>query len=105
MVWKTIFPLDPVPLTLPGLMAKFRNAASVRTLVRNQLLAGAELAFAFVFARYPTLDLGLIAKADVELHQYYPVARRPASIIIARLESGTGADLEARANQREEGST
>ncbi|KAM0842398.1 hypothetical protein ACQ4PT_058389 [Festuca glaucescens] len=104
MIWKTIFPLDPAHSTLLALMAKFRNAASVRTLVRNQLLAGAEPAFAFVQARYPTLDLELIAKADVDLHQYYPVVRSPASIIIDRLEAGTEADLQARANQRAGGS-
>jgi hypothetical protein len=44
--------------------------------MRKELLAGAELAFAFVLARSPTLDLELIAKGDVELQQYYPVARR-----------------------------
>jgi hypothetical protein len=104
MVWQTMFPLDLVHSTLLGLMAKFRNAASVRTLVRNQLLARAELAFAFVLAHYPTLDLELIAKADVELHQYYHVVRRPASIIIARLEAGTEADLQARPNQGAGGS-
>jgi hypothetical protein len=50
MIWKTMFLLDPTPSILPALMAKFRNVASVRILVRNQLLAGAELAFAFVLA-------------------------------------------------------
>jgi hypothetical protein len=104
MVWQTMFPFDPVPSTLLALMAKFRNAARVRTLVRNQLLAGAELAFDFGQARYPTLDLELIAKVDVELHQYYPVVRRPASIIIARLEAGTEVDLQVRANQGAGGS-
>ncbi|KAM0896290.1 hypothetical protein ACQ4PT_023301 [Festuca glaucescens] len=33
MIWKTMFPLDPAPSTLLALMAKFRNAANVRTLV------------------------------------------------------------------------
>jgi hypothetical protein len=99
MVWQTMFPLDQVSSTLLALMAKFKNAASVRTLVRNQLLARAKLAFAFVLARYPTRDLELIAKADVELHPYNPIARRPASIIVARLEARTEADLQARTNQ------
>jgi hypothetical protein len=68
-------------------------------LVCNQLLAGAEFVFVFVLARYPTIDLELITKADVELHQYYHMARHPASIIVARLEAGTQADLRDRTNQ------
>jgi hypothetical protein len=55
-------------------------------------------------ARYPTLDLELIAKAKVELHQYYSIVRRPSSIIIARLEAGTEVDLQARANKGAGGS-
>jgi hypothetical protein len=88
-----VFSLDPAPLTLP-LMAEFRNDASVRTLVRNQLLPEPNLLFSFVLARYPTVDLELTAKADVELHEYNHVVRRPASIIITRLEAGTEADLQ-----------
>jgi hypothetical protein len=80
-------------------MAKFKNSARVQTLVRKHLLAGAELAFAFVLARYRTLDLGLISMAGVELHQYYPAASRNASIIVARMEAGTEADLRTRTNQ------
>jgi hypothetical protein len=71
MVWGTMFPLDPAPPTLLPMMVKFRNAVNVRTLVQNQLLAGAEVAFAFVQARYPLLDLELIAKADADLRPYY----------------------------------
>jgi hypothetical protein len=65
MVWKNMFPLDPVPSTLLTLMAKFKNVASIRALVRKQLLGRAELAFAIVLAHFPTLDLELIAKADL----------------------------------------
>ena len=35
MVWGTLFPLNPLPPTLLALMAKFKDAAEVRTLVRN----------------------------------------------------------------------
>ena len=99
MVWKTMFPLDPAPSTLLALMTRFKNPVRVQALIRKELLAGAELAFAFMLARYPTLDLELIAKADVELQQYYPVARRPASIIVARMEAGTEASLRTRTDQ------
>jgi hypothetical protein len=74
-------------------MDKFRNPIRVAALIRKELLAEAELALAFVLARDPTLDIELIAKADVELHQYYLVVRRPASIMVARMEAGTEADL------------
>ena len=100
MVWGTLFPLNPLPPTLLGLLKKFKDAAEVRTLVRNQLLARAEVAFAFVQARYPTLDLELIAKASVDLHPYYPIVKSPAAIVIDRLERGTEADLQARAERR-----
>jgi hypothetical protein len=86
MIWRTMFPLDPVPSTLLTLMAKFRNAATVRALVRSQLLAGAETTFAFVQAQHPSLHLELIAKFDADVRPYYPVVRYPASIIIDRLE-------------------
>jgi hypothetical protein len=43
MVWGTMFPLNPLPPMLLALMAKFKDSAKVRTLVRNQLLAGAEV--------------------------------------------------------------
>jgi hypothetical protein len=99
MVWKTMFPLDPAPSTLLALMAKFKNPARVQALIRKELLAGAELPFAFVLACYPTVDLELSAKADVELHQYYPVARCPASIIVTRMEAGTEANLRTQTDQ------
>jgi hypothetical protein len=99
MVWKTMFPLDPAPSTLLALMTRFKNPVRVQALIRKELLARAELAFAFVLARYPTLDLELIAKANVELQQYYPIARHPASIIFARMEAGTKANLWTRTDQ------
>ena len=71
----------------------------IQALIRKELLAGAELAFAFVLARYPTLDLELIAKADVELDQYYPVAKHPAHIIVSRMEAGTERSLRTRTDQ------
>jgi hypothetical protein len=83
-----MFPLDPAPSTLLSLMARFKNP--VRVLIRKVLPARDELAFAFVLARYPMLDLELSAKADVELHQYYPIAKRPASVIVARTRTDQG---------------
>jgi hypothetical protein len=61
MIWKAMFPLNQVPPTLLALMSNFRNAERVRTLVRNQLLAGAETTLAFVLSQHPSLDLEAIA--------------------------------------------
>lgn len=85
MIWKTMFPLNLAPQTLLALMSNFRNTERVRTLVRSQLLAGAETTFSFVLSRHPLLDLEAIAKADANVNQYFPVVRHPASIIVARL--------------------
>jgi hypothetical protein len=52
-----------------------------------------------VLACHPTLDLESIAKADIELNQYYPVARHPAYIVVSRMEAGTEEDLRAHNNQ------
>jgi hypothetical protein len=71
MVWGTMFPVNPLPPMLLALMAKFKDSAEVRTLVRNQLLAGAEVMFAFVQARYLTLDLEL-SKASIDLYPIIP---------------------------------
>jgi hypothetical protein len=92
MIWNAMFPLNRVPPTLLALMSNFRNAESVRTLVRNQLLAGVESAFAFVLSQHPSLDLEAIGKADGNISQYFPAVRNPASIVVARLEASSEAD-------------
>jgi hypothetical protein len=89
MVWKTMFPLDSGPETLSALMTHFKNPARIQSLVRKELLAGAELAFASVLACHLTLDLESIAKANIELDQYYPITRHPAYIVVSRMETGT----------------
>ncbi|KAM0926342.1 hypothetical protein ACQ4PT_003453 [Festuca glaucescens] len=112
MVWGTLFPLNLMPSTLLALINKFKTAAEVRTLVRNQLTAGAEITFSFVQARYSTLDLMLIANGPplgdngepVDLEHYYPFVRRPAMIVINKLEKSTKVALQARAEQGARGS-
>jgi hypothetical protein len=97
MIWKAMFPLNPVPPTLLALMSNFRNAERVRALVRIQLLAGAETAFAFVLSQHPSLDLEAIAKADGNVNQYFPAVRNPASIVVARLEISSEANYAVEA--------
>ena len=94
-----MFPLDPVPETLSALFNRFKTPIRIRSLVRKELLAGAELALASVLACHPTMDLESIANANVRLDQYYPIARHPAHIIISRMEAGTERDLKNRADQ------
>ena len=64
MVFRTMFPLNPQPNTLSQLFEKFKNLTEVRTLVRSQLVAGAEIALAFVHDADPSLDLTLIVTRD-----------------------------------------
>lgn len=92
MIWKTMFPLNRVPPSFLALIVNFKNAKKVRELVRNQLLAGAESAFAFVLSQHPSLDLMAIANADGDVSQFYPAVKIPASIVIDRLEDSTEVD-------------
>ena len=99
MVWKTLFPLDQAPETLSALFTRFKSPERIRLLVRKELLAGAELAFASVLACHPSLDLKAIASTGRSLDQYYDVARGPAYSIISRMETGIERDLKAQGNQ------
>jgi hypothetical protein len=99
MVWRTLFPLDQAPETLSALFTRFKTPERIRLLVRKELLAGAELAFASVLACHPTLDLEAIANTNRSLNQYYDVARNPAYIVISRMETGVERDLKAREEQ------
>jgi hypothetical protein len=92
MIWKTMFPLNPIPPSFLALIVNFKNAKKLRELVRNQLLAGAESAFAFVLSQHPSLDLMAIANADGDVSQFYPAVKVPASIVIDRLEDSTEVD-------------
>ena len=97
MIWKAMFPLNPILPTLLALMSNFRNAERVRALVRSQLLAGAETAFTFVLSQHPSLDLEVIAKADGNVSQCFPAVRVPASIVVARLEISSEANYAVEA--------
>ena len=94
MVYRTMFPLNPQPNTLPQLFEKFKNPDEVRTLVRNQLIAGAEIALAFVHDADPTLDLTLVVTRDgVNAAAAQRYVTDAAAIAVQRLEEGERAEL------------
>jgi hypothetical protein len=95
MVWHTLFPLDQAPETLSGLFTRFKSPERIRLLVRKELLAGAELAFASILACHPSLDLRAVANTERDLGQYYDVARGPAHTIVSRMESCLEKELKA----------
>ena len=96
MVFRTMFPLNPQPNTLPQLFEKFKNPAEVRMLVRSQLVVGVEIAVAFVHDADPSLDLTLIVTRDgidaAEARKYVSDA---AVIAVQRLEEGERMQLQA----------
>src|SRR3954454_5597531 len=100
MVLQTMFPLNPHPRSLVELMNEFMTPAKVRALVREQLVSGAEVAFAFVQAEYPTLDLNRIASRNVNLRHWGALVKRPASVVIRKLEAADEAALRAAAEQQ-----
>ena len=104
MVYGAMFPLNPQPETLPAFLPKFKSPNEVWLLVQNQLVAGAETAFSFVQARYPSLNLVPIASANVpNMAQYYHLVEGPAEIVIKSLERSTEEALLAQAGQGVDG--
>ncbi|KAK1631089.1 hypothetical protein QYE76_005404 [Lolium multiflorum] len=95
MVWNTLFPLDQAPETLSALFTRFKSPERIRQLVRKELLAGAELAFASILACHPSLDLRAVANTERNLGQYYDVARGPAYTVVSRMESCLEKELKA----------
>ena len=56
-----MFPLDEAPLTLWGMLAKFRDVHHVRELVRHQLVAGVKAALSLVRLHRPDVNLAAVA--------------------------------------------
>ena len=96
MVYRTMFPLNPQPSSLPQLMDKFKDPAEVRMLVRNELIAGAEVALAFVHDADPTLDLSfVVTRNGVNPQRLVCFVTDAASIAIQRLEEGEAMHLQS----------
>ena len=102
MVYRTMFPLNPQPNTLPQLFGKFKNAAEVRNLVRSQMVAGAEIALSFVYDADPTLDLTLIVTRDgVDAAEARKYVSDAAVIAVQRLEEGERMQLQSNRGGRQ----
>jgi len=98
MVYRTMFPLNPQPRSLRHLMEKFKGPAEVRDLTRKQVMAGIELALAFVHDAEPTLDLDFIVNRDgVNPQRIVRFVTDAALILLQRLEEAQ--ELELRANR------
>ena len=95
MVYRTMFPLNPQPRSLRHLMEKFKGPAEVRDLTRKQLLAGAEVALAFVHHVEPTLDLTFVVTRDgVNPQRLVRFVTDAALILIQRLEEAEAIQLQ-----------
>src|SRR3954454_9246778 len=100
MILQTMFPLNPAPRSLTELMIHFKTPARVRSMVREQLVSGAEVAFAFVQAEYPTLDLSRISGRSVNLRHWAARVKHPASVVIQKLEAADEAERREAAEQQ-----
>ena len=101
MVYRTMFPLNRQPNTLPQLFKVFKDAAEVRTLVRNQMIAGAEAALVFVHDADPTLDLTLLVTRDgVNPAAAQKYVTDAAAIAVMRVEGGDQAQLQSNEENR-----
>jgi hypothetical protein len=65
-------------------------------LIRTQLIAGAEVAFALVLSRHPSANLMAIANADGNVGNLFSKTKVPAAIAIERLEDSSKVNEEAR---------
>jgi hypothetical protein len=96
VIWKIMFPLNKTPSTLLALFSEFGNVKKIKSLIRTQLIAGAEIAFALVLSKHPSANLMAIANADGNVGLLYSKARVPAVIAIERLEGSSKVNEEAR---------
>ena len=61
-IYKAMFPLNPPVESFKDLMKKFGSMAGVRSLLRAQIIAGAQLGLSFVRVHHPNLDMDVISR-------------------------------------------
>ena len=60
-LYDSMFPLNPLPVGLAALLEKFNYGKDIKGFIRSQIVAGAELALAFVRSHYPKVDFAAVA--------------------------------------------
>ena len=58
----SMFPLNPLPVGLAALLEKFNYGKDIKGFVHAQIVAGAELALAFVRSHHPNVNFVAVAK-------------------------------------------
>ena len=61
-IYKAMFPLNPPVESFKDLMQKFGSMAGIRSLLRAQITAGAQLGLTFVRVRHPDLDMDVVSR-------------------------------------------
>ena len=104
-IYKTLFLLDNAPTGLFPLLNAFRHGTrGVEKFVRDQLVAGAVAALAFVRVCHPDIDLEEVSTrlpttredARVLMAEHYAAAAWPARKIIRKVELETAYELRRR---------
>ena len=94
-----LFPLNPMPQGLTGLMEKFRRGEAIKGFVREQLEAGARFTLALIHIHYPHIDLEIVSKGppaglgEMCLDPHYLAVDELAKSLIALLERETDVAL------------
>lgn len=102
-LYDAMFPLNEVLLGLGPLLKKFGQGKEVMDQVRTQIVAGAELALAFVRSRYPDVDFAAVADGPsgagrrvTLMETHYAAVKAPAEriadLLIKRSEECKAAD-------------
>ena len=97
MVHDALFPLNPASQGLAPLMRKFCRGEAIYDFVREQLIAGAKPALAFVHVHHPGIDLKVVGRGlppapgggDVKMEAHYEAVAEPAGNIIRLVEDET----------------
>jgi hypothetical protein len=92
IIWKTMFPLNGVPPTLLTLMSEFGNIMKIRRLIRSQVIAGAQSAFALLLAKHPTIDLMAVVNAEGDVNHLFDTTFIPSCIVADKLEHNSKVD-------------
>lgn len=109
-----MFPLNPLPVGLVALLESFRYGKDISGFVRAQIVAGAELALAFVRSHYKKTDFAKVAtgppvgKRQVTMMQTHydavgDAANKIADLLIKRSDEMKERTDESQGDRKEKG--